>query len=142
MNTETLKHFTPDDEELAREYLTTIFQSANKEIMIADKYLDATLFGMIDDIIAPVKIRLMTWPSRYKSGFSKILKDHNQTNITCRIDETGLFEKYILIDGETLYTISVSFNAMSKSDFSIEKLEDPDMILSLKNLWSNAKELI
>lgn len=60
MNTETLKHFTPDDEELAREYLTTIFQSANKEIMIADKYLDATLFGMIDDIIAPVKIRLMT----------------------------------------------------------------------------------
>ncbi len=88
-----------------------------------------------------MKVRLLTGPSRTKSGFANLLRDHGQSNVACRIDETGLFEKYVVIDNAHLYILSVSFNAIGKQGITIEKLEDAEMVATLKKLWSNATQL-
>jgi sugar-specific transcriptional regulator TrmB len=135
------QHFEPENDAVAIEFLMNVFQEAGQEILIADKYLDQTILDMLEWIPASVKIRLLTGPSRTKSGFANLLRDHGQSNVACRIDETGLFEKYVVIDNTHLYVLSVSFNAINKQGISIEKLEDAETVATLKNLWSNGVQL-
>lgn len=123
--------------------LLTIFKASTESVYIVDNYLDEVIFDFLDTIPAGVSIKLIT--ADKKPIFKRLylaLKEKN--NLVEAKEEGSSHDRYIVIDGRTVYNIGASVNTIGKSDFMLHRLENKadEVVNKIEEWWVNGKEII
>ena len=107
-----------------------ILNSAEKNVIIIDNFLDKTILDIIRNI--SVNVILIT---RNKSKLKQIYIDkyyEEYSNLEVRYDDT-FHDRYIIIDNNKVYHLGASINHAGSKTFSINILEDDIVKCSLIN---------
>ncbi len=114
-------------------FLRKIMFSAKKELILVDKFMDYSIFPLIEEI--KVKIILITSPTaiinKYKEADDKLIKNKSDYDIT--IIHRKLHGRYIIADGR-VFLIDHSFNAIGRERFLFAKLVDTTKATLLKGV--------
>ena len=107
-----------------------IMSIARKEIVIIDNYVDKTLLDMISRI--KVKVLLITRNNNLltKTDIEKYNKQYN--NLIIKYDNT-FHDRYIILDNNIVYHCGASINHIGSKTFSINILQEKEIIKSLIN---------
>ena len=120
--------------------IQSLFESANKEIIIIDNYIDRTILDRL--VVKNCNVQVII----YTSINSRLLaKDINAFNnqyggLDVRYT-TNVHDRYIIIDQNKLYHLGHSIKDLGKKIFSISEL-DNNLILTLLRKISNWRILL
>ncbi len=128
--------------------ITKVFDSANKEILVIDPYLDKkvlTEFALA--ILDNVKIRLLADESGHKESLQlaikKWVKQYGDLRpIELRLAPKGvLHDRLIIVDNATVWSATQSFKDFAtRSSGKIMQSQEPSAeIKDYKNIWKSAK---
>ena len=108
-----------------------IFSLAKKELIIIDGYIDNSILDVIRNL--EIKIILITKPNNV---IDRYLNQYHNINI---IYTNDFHDRYFIIDRKLIYHSGASINYVGRRIFSIDKIEDRDIV---KDLLSITIELI
>ena len=108
--------------------IVDIFKLAKESLVIIDGYSDKTVLDMISDL--KVNITLITKNNKLlkKLDIEKYNKQYNNLKI---IFNDTFHDRYFIIDNKTIYHSGTSINQAGRRTFSINKLEDIEIINAL-----------
>ena len=105
--------------------LIDIFKEANEEIIIIDNYAGKELLDIIKDISVDIKIVSSnidsTLKKKYESQYSNVTFINNNT----------FHDRFIIIDRKELYNSGASFKDLGKKCFSLNKIEDKEILSNI-----------
>jgi len=106
--------------------LIDLLNSAKKEIIIIDNYIDKKLLDIITKVNLPVKIIT-------SSKLNTIdLKKYNEQYNNLQIEINNKFhDRFIILDKEILYHSGASFKDLGKKCFSLNKIEEKEILKQL-----------
>ncbi len=105
-----------------------IMNKAKKELIIIDRYADKTILDMIKSL--KIKVLLIT---KYKGKLSSLdITKYNEEydNLEIVYDDS-FHDRYLILDKKIVYHCGASLNYAGKRAFSINRLEDKNVINSL-----------
>ena len=113
-----------------------IMSKAKKEITIIDNYADKTLLDIISRM--KVKVLLITKNNTIltKIDIQKYNRQYN--NLTINYDNT-FHDRYIILDNNTIYHCGASINHLGNKTFSINILQEEEIIKLLIDKINNIK---
>lgn len=104
-----------------------IFNEAKKELIIIDAYADKIVF----DIVSNLKINvILITKEKNKLKALEIQKYNEQYNNLKIIYDKTFHDRYFILDHNLVYHCGTSINHIGNKTFSINKLEDIDVISS------------
>ena len=107
--------------------LLDIFNTSNKSIIIIDNYVSKELLDVLSktskDVTIYSKNMDNTLISKYQSRYNNLTIKNNN----------GFHDRFIIIDGITLYHCGASFKDLGKKCFGINKIENIEMIKEIKS---------
>lgn len=115
----------------ARSFIKDIFLSAKEEIILVDPYADFKALDYLKTKGDGVKIKL------FISSKAKLTQDDvNAFNdqygdLETKIDD-GFHDRFIILDGKSIYHLGASLNYIGKKVFALTKLEDNSILVSMK----------
>ena len=113
--------------------LIDIIKSVNKEIIIIDNYVDKTTLDILTKKKVNVTILLITDKNKSKITKTDIDKFNSEYK-GLNIKYTNIFhDRFIIIDNKKLYHIGASLKDLGKKVFGINKIEDKDILINIKN---------
>ncbi len=116
----------------ARNFIKSIFETAKKSIVLIDPYADIKALDYLKAKTDGVKVQLFM-SSKAKLTQADIGAFHEQYgNLEAKIDDR-FHDRFILLDGSTLYHLGTSLNSIGKKAFAITKLEDEEILSSVKH---------
>ena len=102
--------------------LLDIFNTANKNIIIIDNYIDKKLL----DILRNINKNILIITNKYNNeDYSKYQNQYN--NITLKINN-NIHDRFIIIDNKELYHCGASLKDLGKKCFAINKIENKDWL--------------
>ena len=105
--------------------LMDILSKAKNEIIIIDNYAGKELLDIIKDISVDIKIVSSnidsTLKKKYESQYSNVTFINNNT----------FHDRFIIIDRKELYNSGASFKDLGKKCFSINKIEDKEILSNI-----------
>ena len=105
--------------------LIDILSKAKKEIIIIDNYAGKKLIDIIKDISIDIKIVSSnidsTLKKKYESQYSNVTFINNNT----------FHDRFIIIDRKELYNSGASFKDLGKKCFSLNKIEDKEILSNI-----------
>ena len=105
--------------------LIDILSKAKKEIIIIDNYAGKELLDIIKDIKQNIKIVSSnidsTLKKKYESQYSNVTFINNNT----------FHDRFIIIDRKELYNSGASFKDLGKKCFSLNKIEDKEILSNI-----------
>jgi len=71
------------------------------------------------------------------------LKEKKVRNIDAKINSSS-HDRYIVIDGKTLYSMGASINTIGKKDFMMHRVNEKqdDVMVKINGWWSTGTEII
>lgn len=116
----------------SRSFIKDIFSSAKEEIILIDPYADIKTLDYLKAKANSVKARLFI-SSKAKLTQSDINAFNKQYgNLEINIDDS-FHDRFILLDGVALYHLGASLNYIGRKVFAITKLDDENILISMKN---------
>ena len=113
--------------------LIEIISSVNKEIIIIDNYVDKTTLDILTKKKVNVTILLITDKNKSKITKTDIDKFNSEYK-GLNIKYTNIFhDRFIIIDKKKLYHIGASLKDLGKKVFGINKIDDKDILINIKN---------
>ncbi|MBR1846807.1 MAG: virulence RhuM family protein [Bacilli bacterium] len=115
----------------ARSFIKNIFASAKEEIILIDPYADIKALDFLKIKASCVKVQL------FGSSKSKLTQDDVDAfnkqygNLVYKMDD-GFHDRFIIIDEKNLYHLGASLNGIGKKAFAITKLEEENLLVSIK----------
>jgi hypothetical protein len=102
-----------------------ILKAARDDLVIVDEYLDETVFPYLQSLPRSLSIRLLT--SSKKPIFVDLFYDYQvqAANVTARINAT-CHDRFILADGDTLWTLGTSINGLGKKAHAITRIRSAE----------------
>ncbi|MBQ2872434.1 MAG: ORF6N domain-containing protein [Bacilli bacterium] len=110
--------------------ILSIIKESQEELIIIDNYADITILDMISKINIPVT--LITTRNNYLTKID-IEKYNSQYNNLKIIYNNTFHDRYLILDNKIIYHMGSSINYAGSKTFSINKLEDKIVIISLIN---------
>ena len=107
-----------------------ILNKANKEIIIVDRYADKSVLDIISKINIPVLLIVKKNGLLKNIDIEKYQKQYNNLNI---IYDESYHDRYFILDRELVYHCGTSINYAGSKTFSINKIEDKVVRVSLIN---------
>ena len=105
--------------------LLDIFNTANKNIIIIDNYIDKKLL----DILRNIDKDILIITNKYNNeDYIKYKLQYN--NITLKINN-NIHDRFIIIDNKELYHIGASLKDLGKKCFAINKIENKEWLNNL-----------
>ncbi len=103
-------------------------QKAQKELIIIDNYADKTVLDMIKNL--KIKITLITKKdAKLKSlDITKYNEEYHNLKI---VYSNSFHDRYIILDKKIIYHCGASLNHAGVKTFSLNKIEDNDIITLL-----------
>ena len=115
-------------------YIQSLFQSANKVIIIIDNYIDRSILDRLVVKKKDVQVIIYTNNKQSKIIESDILKYNNQYG-NLEIKYTNkVHDRFIIIDNLDLYHIGASLKDLGNKIFAIEKLDSLFIETIMNNL--------
>jgi len=107
-----------------------ILNSADKEVIIIDNFLDKSILDIIRNISINITLITSNKSKLKQIDIDKYNKEYS--NLEVRYDET-FHDRYIIIDKNIVYHLGTSINHAGSRTFSINILEDEIVKYSLIN---------
>ncbi len=107
-----------------------ILKTSKQNIIIVDPYVDITFLDTIRNI--KTKVTLIT-QRRTRLTKTEIDKYNTQYNNLTVIKNSSFHDRYLIIDNKDIYHLGASINYAGNKVFSINKLQDEDIIILLKD---------
>ena len=102
--------------------LIDIFNTAKKDIVIIDNYIDKGLLDVLRDIDKDI----LTITNKFNNNdYNKYHLQYN--NIKLKINN-NIHDRFIIIDKKELYHCGASFKDLGKKCFGINKIESKDWL--------------
>lgn len=116
--------------------ITSIFQRAQKEIILVDGYVDVDTLNILAKKNAGVDVKIYTYASARLTNTD--VANFNAQYPTLIVKKTQVFhDRFIILDGKTAYHIGASIKDAGKKCFGISLLEDPGLVTELLNRLSS-----
>ena len=116
--------------------ITSIFQRAQKEIILIDGYVDVDTLNILAKKNAGVDVKIYTYASARLTNTD--VANFNAQYPTLIVKKTQVFhDRFIILDGKTAYHIGASIKDAGKKCFGISLLEDPGLVTELLNRLSS-----
>ena len=114
------------------ELIIDIIKTAKNKILIIDNYIDDTILKMLQKKEKNVEVVILT--SKNCQITKLDIKKFNERYPTLKIAFTNKFhDRFIIIDNKDLYHCGASLKDSGKKCFAISKIEDYDILKSLKD---------
>ncbi len=110
--------------------IVDILKEAKESIVIIDNYADKSILDMIRDIKVKVLLICKSNGLLKNIDIEKYNKQYN--NLEVKYNDT-FHDRYIILDNKVIYHCGSSLNHLGNKTFSINKLEDKDIIDLLIN---------
>lgn len=116
----------------ARSFIKDIFTRAKEEIILIDPYADIKALDYLKVKTEGVIVQL------YISSKAKLTQgdidafNEQYGNLEIILDD-NIHDRFVIVDRVTLYHLGASLNYIGKKVFAITKLEDKNILFSLKN---------
>ncbi len=110
--------------------LVSLIQKAKKEIILIDGYVDIDTLNLLAKKNSSVTVMCYTYASAQLSN--KDIAKFNAQYPTLSVKKTQVFhDRFLIIDGATVYHIGASLKDAGKKCFGISLLTDPHMLIEL-----------
>lgn len=106
--------------------LIDLLNSAKKEIIIIDNYIDKKLLDITSKI--HLNVQIITSNKLNKTDLNKYNEQYN--NLKIRINNS-FHDRFIILDREILYHSGASFKDLGKKCFSLNKIEEKEILKQL-----------
>ena len=107
--------------------LLDLFDKAKEEIIIIDNYSDKKLLDLLSKTNKKIKVYS-------KNMDCELINKYNKQYDNVEIINNDLFhDRFIILDRKILYNVGASFKDLGKKCFSINKIEDKNIIKSILN---------
>ena len=107
-----------------------IIKEAKKELIIVDNYADKSMLDMIRNVNVNTTIICKEKCLLKEIDIEKYNKQYNNLKV---IYNNTFHDRYIIIDNKVIYHCGTSLNHIGSKTFSINKLEDKEVIEALLN---------
>ena len=114
-----------------------IIKEAKKELIIIDNYADKSVLDMIRNINVNTTIICKGKCLLKEIDIEKYNEQYNNLKV---IYNNTFHDRYIIIDKKVIYHCGTSLNHIGSKTFSINKLEDKEVIEALLNKIKNIRE--
>ena len=105
--------------------LLDILDKSKEEIIIIDNYADKKLLDLLSKTSKKVKVYS-------KNMTEELLKKYNKQYKNVEVINKDIFhDRFIIIDKSILYNVGASFKDLGNKCFSINKIEDKDIMDSI-----------
>lgn len=113
-------------------FITSIVQKAQNEIILIDGYVDVGTLNILAKKNATVDVKIYTYASA--SITNNDIVNFNAQYPTLTVEKTQIFhDRFIILDGKTVYHIGASLKDAGKKCFAISLLEDIENAMNLIN---------
>lgn len=113
-------------------FITSIVQKAQNEIILIDGYVDVGTLNILAKKNATVDVKIYTYASA--SITNNDIVNFNAQYPTLTVEKTQIFhDRFIILDGKTVYHIGASLKDAGKKCFAISFLEDTENTMNLIN---------
>ena len=107
--------------------IQSIFEKANKEIIIIDNYVDRTILDRLVNKNKDVKVTIYTHKDKSKL-LNKDIEMFNKQYGNLHVKYTDkAHDRYIIIDNKKLYHLGASIKDLGKKIFSINELDNSNV---------------
>ena len=115
-----------------------IFKSCKNELIIIDGYADNTILDIVKRL--DIKVILITKPNNLltKQDIEKYNKQYHNLKV---IYDNTFHDRYFILDKEILYHCGASINRIGYKTFSINLINDKDILKSIIKKISNKKDI-
>ena len=115
------------------ELIIDLIKKAKKKIVIIDNYIDDSVLKMLQKKNKDVEVTLLT--SQNSKLIDLDIKKFNEQYGILKIAKTDKFhDRFIIIDNKELYHCGASFKDLGKKCFSINKIEEDNILKNIKKL--------
>ena len=113
-------------------FITSIVQKAQNEIILIDGYVDVGTLNILAKKNATVDVKIYTYASA--SITNNDIVNFNAQYPTLKVEKTQIFhDRFIILDGKTVYHMGASLKDAGKKCFAISLLEDTENTMNLIN---------
>jgi hypothetical protein len=112
--------------------ITTIIQKAKSDIILIDGYVDVNTLNILAKKNAGVDVTIFTYASAPLT--KKDVENFNAQYPTLTVKKTQVFhDRFIMLDGKTVYHIGASIKDAGKKCFGISLINDSSIVLDILN---------
>ena len=112
--------------------ITSVIRKAKKEIILIDSYVDVDTLNILSKRNNGVDIRVYTYANAKLSNTD--IANFNAQYPTLTVERTQVFhDRFIILDGKTVYHIGASIKDAGEKCFGISLLKDQEIVAELLN---------
>lgn len=112
--------------------ITTIIQKAKSDIVLIDGYVDVNTLNILAKKNSGVDVTIFTYASTPLT--KKDVENFNAQYPTLTVKKTQVFhDRFIILDGKTVYHIGASIKDAGKKCFGISLINDSSIVLDILN---------
>lgn len=112
--------------------VTTIIQKAKSDILLIDGYVDVNTLNILAKKNSGVDVTIFTYASAPLT--KKDVENFNAQYPTLTVKKTQVFhDRFIILDGKTVYHIGASIKDAGKKCFGISLINDSSIVLDILN---------
>ena len=112
--------------------VTTIIQKAKSDIILIDGYVDVNTLNILAKKNSGVDVTIFTYASAPLT--KKDVENFNAQYPTLTVKKTQVFhDRFIILDGKTVYHIGASIKDAGKKCFGISLINDSSIVLDILN---------
>lgn len=123
----------------AASYIEDVFRKATKSITVIDKYVDKQTLDLLSKKGSAVSVTVVTDPSCCQLTAQEIALFSKQYGKLVVKYYKKCHDRYIILDGQSLYHCGASLKDAGKQLFSIDLIDEPDVLKLLKDTVKNLK---
>lgn len=113
-------------------FVTTIIQKAKSDILLIDGYVDVNTLNILAKKNSGVDVTIFTYASAPLT--KKDVENFNAQYPTLTVKKTQVFhDRFIILDGKTVYHIGASIKDAGKKCFGISLINDSSIVLDILN---------
>lgn len=112
--------------------LTSVIRKAQKEIILIDGYVDVDTLNILAKKNTGVDVKIYTYASAQLTN--RDAANFNAQYPILTVKKTQIFhDRFIVLDGKTVYHIGASIKDAGKKCFGISLIDDPGVVTDLLN---------
>lgn len=112
--------------------ITSVIRKAQKEIILIDGYVDVDTLNILAKKNTGVDVKIYTYASAQLTNRDAV--NFNVQYPTLIVKKTQVFhDRFIILDGKTVYHIGASIKDAGKKCFGISLIDDPGVVTDLLN---------
>jgi len=129
----------PGSQHDAYRFIREIISQAGQEILIADNFVDSTIFTLLTNAAPGVSVSLLTYnyPADFKLEGERFSKQH-PIHLETRLRSVDFHDRFIIVDRKKAHSLGASIKGAGDKASMIHMIQDPDNVNALlETYWKS-----